>query len=287
MYSSSLFQFYETRQRKLWKWWHIYKQHVILICWSALVAGNEQPLQTSMALSYGKIQRFKNTKVSITKVNIKVKITLGEPDWKPSLEHSESIRFPTFQRQTRVSIYSNDCKGSLLSHCFHCNSSKKKHFNVTFFPGFRTSWVTFSIFWHIAGLLLSPGRDSLQTVKIEIKMWSLDNFSEKIGIKMWSLDNFSVKIGIKMWSLDNFSVKIGIKMWSLVDFSAPWACSSRRHNHRWSPGGGTGCGTVAANSCKGKKVTLEWTIKTAGGKNSEEKIWGEKTLKRKSDKKKL
>ena len=132
MYSSSLFQFYETRQRKLWKWWHIYKQHVILICWSALVAGNEQPLQTSMALSYGKIQRFKNTKVSITKVNIKVKITLGEPDWKPSLEHSESIRFPTFQRQTRVSIYSNDCKGSLLSHCFHCNSSKKKHFNVTF-----------------------------------------------------------------------------------------------------------------------------------------------------------
>ena len=188
-----------------------------------------------------------------------MKITLGEPDWKPSLEHSESIRFPTFQRQTRVSIYSNDCKGSLLSHCFHCNSLKKKHFNVTFFPGFRTSWVTFSIFWHIAGLLLSPGRDSLQTVKI----------------------------GIKMWSSDNFSVKIGIKMWSLVDFSAPWACSSRRHNHRWSPGGGTGCGTVAANSCKGKKVTLEWTIKTAGGKNSEEKIWGEKTLKRKYDKKKI
>ena len=140
MYSSSLFQFYETRQRKLWKWWHIYKQHVILICWSALVAGNEQPLQTSMALSYGKIQRFKNTKVSITKVNIKVntqvKITLGEPDWKPSLEHSESIRFPTFQRQTRVSIYSNDCKGSLLSHCFHCNSSKKKNTSMSLFPRF-------------------------------------------------------------------------------------------------------------------------------------------------------
>ena len=168
MYSSSLFQFYETRQRKLWKWWHIYKQHVILICRGALVAfkSTATSAQHSMALSYGKIhvqeQHCPRSRL-VTGVDISCYpgdihpwtrcITLGEQCISFSPGFPSII--PTDKKKFHVKPYSGH------SSLFQVKKPVQSHI----VPFLGTSRVTFPIFWRIAGLPLSRGHDSLQTVR--------------------------------------------------------------------------------------------------------------------------
>ena len=197
MYSSSLFQFYETRQRKLWKWWHIYKQHVILICRGALVAFKSiaTSAQHSMALSYGKIhvqeQHCPRLRL-VTGVDISCYpgdihpwtrcITLGELGWKQSISFSPG--FPSI-------IPTDQKKSFTLNHTLailHCSRSKNL-FRVTLFP-FSEQVESLFLFSGVSRVCLCLGATTPS------KLWTKFLSKSKFEISTWACLNLNFKIQV-------------------------------------------------------------------------------------------
>ena len=181
MYSSSLFQFYETRQRKLWKWWHIYKQHVILIRWGALVAYVQLDSKECRSVSWryhtgrficensiaqGDLDRGEYFLLSGRYSPLDLYHHIGLKS-SPSIYQLLTFPADTVSANQGFHLCPTDQEKFHLTILwpFFTVPGQKKPFQSHFVPFFwNKTWVTFSIFWHIAGLLLSQGRDSRQTV---------------------------------------------------------------------------------------------------------------------------
>ena len=193
MYSSSLFQFYETRQRKLWKWWHIYKQHVILICRGALVAFKSiaTSAQHSMALSYGKIHICEN---SISQgyawsqgwifLVIREIFTPGpgRSHWVKNLPFNLSASRLSSWNPGFHQIPTDQKKSFTLNHTLailHCSRSKNLFSHIVPFLG--TTWVTFFLFPGISRVCLRLR--AATPSKLWEEFWSKSEF--EISLFFW------------------------------------------------------------------------------------------------------